>query len=454
MKPSHTRARVLFYGDDFTGASDNAAQYARHGLVTRLYFTNPGLALLKQAALECDVIGVAGTARSLDTQAMTTELLPVLQDFAQLAVPLVQYKCCSTFDSSSHTGSLGHAIHLMQQVWPKSVVPVHAAAPEFGRYTLFGNHFARAGHQVHRLDRHPVMSVHPVTPMHEADLRQVLADQGFAVETLVDLRMLDQHQTLANELAIALQATTGAVFDGLTQQHVVTAAATLWHLSQQRQVCAMAAQGLAHGLGQFLREDGQIASDLPVQQLAPTDRLLVLSGSCSALSPAQIHDAQHMGFMCMRLSNDILLGVDATGFANLQQQMRAALNDGHSVVVYTAEGPDDPHTAQLRSVTADWQAGELAQRIGQCFAQLAALAFEHTGLTRLVVAGGDSSSFTMRALGAQALQVKASHFAQNAHFCSLVSAHSAVHGKEVLLKGGQVGNEQLYQLALHGFGPG
>ena len=63
MKPSHTRARVLFYGDDFTGASDNAAQYARHGLVTRLYFTNPGLALLKQAALECDVIGVAGTTR-------------------------------------------------------------------------------------------------------------------------------------------------------------------------------------------------------------------------------------------------------------------------------------------------------------------------------------------------------------------------------------------------------
>ena len=81
------RARVLFYGDDFTGASDNAAQYARHGLRTRLYFTNPGWQTLQTAATDCDVVGVAGTARSLDTSAMTAELLPVLQDFDLKLMP-------------------------------------------------------------------------------------------------------------------------------------------------------------------------------------------------------------------------------------------------------------------------------------------------------------------------------------------------------------------------------
>ncbi len=448
------RARVLFYGDDFTGASDNAAQYARHGLLTRLYFSNPGFDVLRQASLECDVVGVAGTARSLDTHAMTAELLPVLQDFSRLAVPLVQYKCCSTFDSSPHTGSLGHAIHLMRQVWPESFVPVHAAAPEFGRYTLFGNHFARAGQQVFRLDRHPVMSVHPVTPMHEADLKAVLSAQGFSVETQVDVRMLEQHVSSHDELALSLHEFSSAVFDGLTQQHVVTTAATVWQLSQAQQVCAMSAQGLAHGLGQFLREDGQVQGQTPVQQLAATDRLLVLSGSCSALSAAQIHHARECGFVCLRLSNDVLLGTDDTGFAQLQQQALDLLNAGQSVVVYTAEGPHDPHTAQLRAFTADWPAGGLAQRIGKCFAQLAGRAFRETPLKRLVVAGGDSSSFTMRALGAEALQIKASHFVQNAHFASLVSSDPQIHGKEVLLKGGQVGTEQLYQLALNGFGPG
>jgi len=55
-------------------------------------------------------------------------------------------------------------------------------------------------------------------------------------------------------------------------------------------------------------------------------------------------------------------------------------------------------------------------------------------------------------MGAQALQCIASHFAQNAHFASLVSEDVHIHGKEVLLKGGQVGAEDLYTLALNGFG--
>ena len=447
------RARVLFYGDDFTGASDNAAQYARHGLLTRLYFSTPGFDVLKQAALDCDVVGVAGTARSLDPAAMTSELLPVLQNFSRLQIPLVQYKCCSTFDSSPHTGSLGHAIALMRQVWPACFVPVHAATPEFGRYTLFGHHFARAGDEVYRLDRHPVMSVHPVTPMHESDLALVLKEQGFRPDALVDLRKLDLHQFGSQDLVDDLLQVDSAVFDGFNQAQSVTTAAALWQLSRQRQVCAMAAQGLAHGLGQFFRESGQLAVVTPVQYLAATDRLLVLSGSCSALSAAQIDAARQAGFLCLRLSNPILLGQDEAGFADLQQQVIQALQAGQSVVVFTAEGPQDPHTADLRQLSATWAPGTLTQRIGECFAHLAGRAFKETPLTRLVVAGGDSSSFSMRALGAEALQIKASHFVQNAHFASLVSADPQIHGKEVLLKGGQVGTAFLYNLALYGFGP-
>lgn len=450
-RPTPTRARVLFYGDDFTGASDNAAQFARHGLRTRLYFNHPGLHELQLAAQSCDVIGVAGTSRSLAPHDMSIELLPVWQDFHALGIPFVQYKCCSTFDSSPHIGSLGHAIGLMKQIWPDSFVPVHAAAPEFGRYTLFGNHFARAGDAVARLDRHPVMSVHPVTPMHESDLRKVLAEQGVDISQLIDIRRLDQHQTDPQVLASDLQTSHSAVFDGYTQQHVITVAAALWQLSQQRPVCALSAQGLAHGLGQFLRAAGLIENDMPVQQLASTDKLLVLSGSCSDMSAKQIQTAEKNGFVCIRLGHSLLLGEDELGFKTFEERVCQVLANGQSAVVYTAMGPDDAMAAQLRLQTADWHAGALAKRIGDCFARLAKLAFERTGLTRLVVAGGDSSSFTMRALGAQALQIKASHFAQNAHFCRLVSDDPLLNHKEVLLKGGQVGTQDLYSLALRGF---
>ncbi len=429
------RASVLFYGDDFTGASDDAAQYARHGLHTRLFVSHPGLAALQEAAAQCDVVGIAGTARSLHPEAMREELLPVLQAFAQLQVPWVQYKCCSTFDSAAHTGSLGYAIGLMKEVWPDCFVPVHSAAPEFGRYTLFGHHFARAGSEVYRLDKHPVMSVHPVTPMDESELAKVLLTQGFQTDHVLDVRQLDQHHTDPEHLTKMLAKHHSAVVDGYTQQQVVTAAAALWRLSQQRQICAMAAQGLAHGLGQYLRESQRIQLEAPKQHLLPTDRLLVLSGSCSALSAAQIDHAEQAGFVCLRLSSDALLD-------DVQTQMLKALSAGQSVVVFTARGREHTH---------DWPAGQLTQRIGACFAKLADAAFRQTALTRLVVAGGDSSSYTMRALGAEALQIKASHFAQNAHFAGLVSAKAHIHGKEVLLKGGQVGDAQLYQVALQGF---
>jgi len=429
------RASVLFYGDDFTGASDNAAQYARHGLQTRLFFNHPGMAALQEAAAQCDVVGIAGTARSLSPEAMREELLPVLQAFAQLQVPWVQYKCCSTFDSAAHTGSLGYAIGLMKEVWPDSFVPVHSAAPEFGRYTLFGHHFARAGSEVYRLDQHPVMSVHPVTPMHESELAKVLLTQGFQTNHVLDVRQLDQHQTSPEHLTKMLASHNSAVVDGYTQQQVVTAAAALWRLSQQRQICAMAAQGLAHGLGQHLRESHHTQLQAPKQQLLPTDRLLVLSGSCSALSAAQIDHAEQTGFVCLRLSNDASLD-------DVQTRMLKALSAGQSVVVFTARGHEQTH---------DWPASQLVQRIGACFAKLADAAFKHTALSRLVVAGGDSSSYTMRALGAEALHIKASHFAQNAHFAELVSAKAHIHGKEVLLKGGQVGDAQLYSLVLEGF---
>jgi uncharacterized protein YgbK (DUF1537 family) len=184
-----------------------------------------------------------------------------------------------------------------------------------------------------------------------------------------------------------------------------------------------------------LRESHYTQLQAPKQQLLPTDRLLVLSGSCSALSAAQIDHAEQAGFVCLRLSNDASL--DA-----VQTRMLKALSAGQSVVVFTARGREQSH---------DWPAGQLVQRIGACFAKLADAAFKHTALSRLVVAGGDSSSYTMRALGAEALQIKASHFAQNAHFAELVSAKAHIHGKEVLLKGGQVGDAQLYSLVLKGF---
>jgi uncharacterized protein YgbK (DUF1537 family) len=110
---------------------------------------------------------------------MDEQLMPVLAAMSRLPVPLVHYKVCSTFDSSPTIGSIGRVMDLSRSAFGDTAIPIVAATPALGRYCAFGNLFARSGTdgRVHRIDRHPIMSVHPVTPMHEADLTRHLGAQ-------------------------------------------------------------------------------------------------------------------------------------------------------------------------------------------------------------------------------------------------------------------------------------
>jgi hypothetical protein len=95
---------------------------------------------------------------------------------------VLHYKTCSTFDSAPHIGSIGAAVRALRGAVEQPWTAIVGGQPNLGRHCLFGNLFAAAGAggEVFRIDRHPTMSRHPVTPMHEADLRLHLAGQGLA----------------------------------------------------------------------------------------------------------------------------------------------------------------------------------------------------------------------------------------------------------------------------------
>jgi uncharacterized protein YgbK (DUF1537 family) len=442
--------KASFYGDDFTGASDNAAQFARHGLRTTLFFGLPEEgAVWRRAAETSDVIGIAGVARSLPTAQMAAEVAPALDALIGLGAPLVQYKCCSTLDSTADIGSLGEATRLLRERLPDAFMPVLAAVPGFARYTVFGNHFAGAGPHVYRLDRHPTMARHPVTPAFEADIIRHFANQGVEIRRLVDLHELERFAAAPEALATALAGEAdSAVFDTLSDAHLTTAAAAIWHLAESRGVATVSAQGLAHGLGLAWQRRGLIPEAVQTHTLPPVDRLLVLSGSCSPNSAAQIAWAEANGFLSIRLAPETIAGgapLDPVVAAVLE-----ALQAGRSAIVYTARGPDDPAIAQTPALYRRTDCS-LTAHLGGIFAHLARLAITQAGLRRIVVAGGDSSSFAMRSLGAMAMTMQASHFQQNAHVGRLRSPDPAVDGVEVLLKGGQVGTAALYGIVRDGF---
>jgi 3-oxoisoapionate kinase len=121
---------------------------------------------------------------------MERELPPLLRWLDERGADLLHYKICSTFDSAPGVGSIGRAIEIALGVRPARIVPLLTAAPAMRRYQVFGHLFAGAAEGVFRLDRHPVMAHHPVTPMTESDLLRHLAAQTKLPGALLDLEAL------------------------------------------------------------------------------------------------------------------------------------------------------------------------------------------------------------------------------------------------------------------------
>jgi uncharacterized protein YgbK (DUF1537 family) len=384
-----------FYGDDFTGASAHLDAYRMAGLRTLLYLRTPGAAQLDRHVASLDAIGVAGIARSLRPEAMEAEVRPAFELFRRLGCRAVQYKVCSTFDSAPHLGSIGRMMELGRAVFGPSPIPVIAACPDAGRWTVFGNHFAEARGEAARLDRHPTMAYHPATPMHEADLRRHLARQTELPISLLDIRTLRAGPAAlrARWDALAAAGTAGTVLDALEEADLDRAAALIWDLSEAAPVFAVAAQGLAGSLGRHAVRLGMGGAAEMAGPMQPVDRLLVLSGSASPETAAQIRAAEAAGWKAIRLELPALmdLGPDGAG-PQLEATLAEALGSAPGAVAYTALGPDDPAIPAAREAAARRGIApeELVHRTGDLFGALVTRLTARLGLRRVVLAGGDT----------------------------------------------------------------
>ena len=171
---------LTFYGDDFTGSTDALEQLTLAGIRTMLFIKPPSPAqLAKFPGLQA--IGVAGKPAHSRRMRWNANYARLCSRSKSLAPRHVHYKVCSTFDSSPTVGSIGRVIDVAAKIFPRHSFRCSSPAPSLGRYTVFGQHFARYGigskGAIHRLDRHPSVSKHPVTPMTEADLTVHLGRQ-------------------------------------------------------------------------------------------------------------------------------------------------------------------------------------------------------------------------------------------------------------------------------------
>lgn len=433
---------LTFYGDDFTGSADAMESLSLHGVRSVLFLSPPSPELLQAKFPEVEAVGVAGASRAMTPTQMEAQLPAIFTALRQLNARLFHYKVCSTFDSSPNIGSIGKAYEIGQHVFHSPFVPLLVGAPALKRYCIFGNLFATVGDETFRLDRHPMMARHAVTPMDEGDLRLHLGKQTDATIALFDLVRQTGTPEQVNERFAALLGNQPDIvlFDTLDEERLATAGRLIWE-SDARFVIG------SSGVGYALTSHWQ-RPRVAYPAAGAVEQVIVMSGSCAAATAAQIEWAEANGYASVRLDASLL--VDETTAeaerARLRQAALEILNTGQSIVLYSARGPHDAAMQASNERLQQRGLDELTvrERLGQQQGILLRELLLASGVRRVSVAGGDTSSHAISQLGIYALELL-TPMVPGQPLNRAYAEDARLDGLEIALKGGQHGRPDHFE---------
>lgn len=431
---------VAFYGDDFTGSSAAMEVLAFAGLQTILFLAPPTPERLARFAHH-RAIGIAGVARSRAPAWMDEHLPPVFEALAAIGAPVIHYKVCSTFDSAPHIGNIGHAAEIGRRRFG-GWVPLVVSDPGMGRFQAFGNLFAHAQGVGYRLDRHPTMSVHPTTPMHEADLGRHLAAQTDLRVGLVDFATMKRGEADAQLVQEIAEGAAIVSLDVLDLETLREAGRLIWAARGASPRFVIGSQGVEQALVAHWRAAGLIPDTSAAGACAKVDRIAAVSGSVSPITAAQIRHAGAHGFEPIAL--DARLATHEAQLAAEVQRVtrlaREAIAGGRDPLVFTASGPDDPRVLAFRDAVqaSGTPMATVNDRLGAALGDILNSLVRQCDLRRVVISGGDTSSHAASRLGIDALTAIAP-LSPGVPLCRAHSPDRAIDGLEIALKGGQTG---------------
>lgn len=395
---------ISFYGDDFTGSTDVMEALASHGIKTALFTRIPTPEEFEPFKYH-EAIGIAGTSRSQTPQWMNENLPRVFEWLKSLGARFCHYKVCSTFDSSPEIGSIGRAIEIGLKTFNQPNVSMIIGAPQLKRYTFAGHLFAAYQSQTYRIDRHPVMSKHPVTPMQESDLAIHLSHQTTQHVNLID------------------------VFDDKTQ---IAAGGELLALGENYLPFIAGSSGVEYALMKSLKNKRSTFPNLP-----SVEKLLVVSGSVSPTTERQIRHALQNGFGGIEVDALALSRSDKGETARIIKLACEILEKGQSPLIYSALGSASDKGQELNAMARQLLSSNLGDIAKHCITQFK--------LKRVVIAGGDTSSHALGQLNISAL-ITRFPLAQTpgSPLCTAYSSDPIFNGLEIAMKGGQVGHDDYF----------
>lgn len=372
--------------DDLTGATDLALMLTRSGMRTIQVMGVPERAGDLSGA---DAVVVALKSRTNPAEEAVAWSLAAAERLQQAGARQLFFKYCSTFDSTDR-GNIGPVAEALIEKLGAPLAIVCPAFPANKRSVYMGNLFVGEV----PLAESP-MKDHPLTPMRDSNLVRVLQRQTRLKVGLVPFGIVEQG---AGAIAAAFEKAIAAgqrfvVVDAVTDRHLIdmgTAAAGMALIT--------GGSGVAMGLPANFVRQGQMKAVSPPQTLAaPKGRTGILAGSCSEATRGQVKAAIEAGLPVRRI--DPLDVAERRLTAEQVLAWIAAQEAGKPFLVYSSDDPKG--VAAVQEKLGREAAGAVVEHLLADVARgLGAL-----GITRLIVAGGETSGAVVGALGVTAIEI-------------------------------------------------
>lgn len=399
--------RIGVIADDFTGATDIAGFLVSAGLRTA-QLNSPEKA---PEALEVEAVVISLKTRSIPARDAVEQSLHACRILQRLGAEQIIFKYCSTFDSTQE-GNIGPVTDALLDELGEDFTVVAPALPVNGRTVYQSTLF------VHHQPLHESgMEDHPVTPMRDANLIRLMEAQSRGSAAPVPYQVVERGpEAVREELErVRSEGARYAVLDTLNHDHLDVIGQAVSGLR-----LLTGGSGIGSGLARTLTgRAGREPADSETRRSPAQDweftagAAVVISGSASQMTNRQVE--RYAGLAPSTALDIARVVEDAQAY---REELAAwVLENGGQGADAAAPEPADHRPASAAPMVyataapetvRQWQrrygAEELSAAIEEFFGQLAARLREQ-GVTRFIVAGGETSGAVTQALGVEGFEV-------------------------------------------------
>lgn len=363
--------------DDFTGAGDIASFLVKGGMRTRLFCGIPGDAAFAYAG-QIDAVVIALKTRTQETAQAVKISLDAVKWLESIGCEHYYIKYCSTFDSTKQ-GNIGPVCDAVLEYLQEQKTILCPALPENGRTVRDGMLYVN-GVLLHESS----MKNHPLTPMWDSDLVNLMQEQSCYACMKIGKRLSWQSDLTGSDLPVYLipdcenEEDTEAIANAFGDFRLLTGGS-----------------GLAEPLAKYWMKKENIPAQEQSVKIEADGAALILAGSCSAATRSQIADFQERGGFSIHITPDAM---HDSGW-NVQPIWDCIEKEleKRDVLVYSSDTPDNVRSAQTND-------NEISEKLEKLMGEIARKAVD-SGVRKIIAAGGETSGAITKKLGIRSFMI-------------------------------------------------